>query len=207
MIKTIKAKYLYFFSLTIYILIFLFYYPKPELKNVSLTDSNLLIDNKKIKEKFKKLNYFDNRIIAGNYFQFKKGEHWYQILPIVFWHRDYATLKLIDKDLKINNLITIGVSNNNFAKGKLNKESIVYSCMKSDEIYYYDVGFKTIPSNKDFKYWRGILFKNLKLVFYKFKPQNYDCLLVITSNQKFFNKSEKSMREFIYKTFTYSEVE
>lgn len=207
MIKTIKAKYLYFFSLTIYILIFLFYYPKPELKNVSLTDSNLLIDNKKIKGKFKKLNYFDNRIIAGNYFQFKKGEHWYQILPIVFWHRDYATLKLIDKDLKINNLITIGVSNNNFAKGKLNKESIVYSCMKSDEIYYYDVGFKNIPSNKDFKYWRGILFKNLKLVFYKFKPQNYDCLLVITSNQKFFNKSEKSMREFIYKKFTYSEVE
>ena len=75
--------------------------------------------------------------------------------------------------------------------------------MKEPNTFYYDVNYKKIPKANDLNHWRKVFIKNLKDVAYSYKARNYECLLIITTNIKFFENSEKKINEKIYKKFIY----
>ena len=50
-------------------------------------------------------------------------------------------------------------------------------------------------------HWKEVFIKEIKNVIFSFKPNNNECLLVITSNIDFFKASEEGKRKLIFNKF------
>ena len=70
--------------------------------------------------------------------------------------------------------------------------------------FYYDISHNKEIDTQDLKFWKKVFLKNIKNAIYSFKPNNHECLLVITSNKKFFKKSEENQRNLILNNFKYT---
>ena len=95
-------------------------------------------------------------------------------------------------------------NNNNYALGTFNNQKIVYACLDSNHNFYYDLFYGEVPRAGDLKHWQGVFIKEIKRVIFSFKPDNYQCLLVFTSNKDFFKDSELGKRNLIFNKFLYS---
>ena len=90
------------------------------------------------------------------------------------------------------------VNNNNYALGTFKNEKIVYACLDRSDNFYYDFLHDEVRRAGDLKYWKGIFIKEIKHAIFSFKPNNYECLLVFTSNKDFFKDSEEEKRNLIF---------
>ena len=61
-----------------------------------------------------------------------------------------------------------------------------------------------IQKASDFDYWMKVFKKNIKFVVYAFKPSNYQCMLVITSDREFFKNPEQKRNKIIFSKFYYN---
>ena len=74
----------------------------------------------------------------------------------------------------------------------MKNENITYACMENSKNFHHNYARKNYPNANDFKYWIKVFIKNINFVFYAFKPFNYECLLVITSNLNFLKVLKKN---------------
>ena len=74
--------------------------------------------------------------------------------------------------------------------------------MKNSNKFKYNIPEKIVDSF-NIKYWVKVYLNNLNLVFYSFKPRNYECYVVITSNTNFFENSDFEINKKIFKKFIY----
>ena len=74
--------------------------------------------------------------------------------------------------------------------------------MNSINKFNYKIPIKKVKSF-DINHWRKVYFKNLNSVFYSFKPENYECYVVITNKTSFFENSEFEINKKIFNKFLY----
>lgn len=196
-------RYLYIFSLILFAFIFLKFKPKPHIKKILLKENNLEFLNNKTKISFNTLTFTDNRINVGKSFFINEDKYWYYITQISFWRSEYFRLNFVEKQLKIKDVKIKKLSNNNFALGTFRNENISYACMENSKIFHHNMEIEEIPKASDFDYWMKVFKKNIKFVVYGFKPSNYECMLIITSDQEFFKSPEKKIDKIIFSKFYY----
>ena len=74
--------------------------------------------------------------------------------------------------------------------------------MKNSNEFYYRIPIK-VADSFDINYWKNIYIHNLNLIFYSFKPKNYECYVVITTNTNFFKHSDFEINKKIFDKFIY----
>ena len=75
--------------------------------------------------------------------------------------------------------------------------------MQNEKKFNYTFIPEKITKANDLNHWLRTFIKNINFVFYSFKPINYECMLVITSNTELFESSEKKIKEIIFSKFIY----
>ena len=197
-----KIKYLYGFTLIIFILFYVFFKPRPKLSTffVNRSDPELFNNNSK-NNKFS-INPPNNRINVGESFLIKDNENWYRVIQLSFWRKKYFNLDFLNNQLNISDINVKSINNNNYASGTLQGEEIVYSCMRNSNEFNYTIKGKVVDSF-DINHWKKVYFNNLNLVFYSFKPSNYECYVVLTPNINFFENYEFKTNENIFNRFNY----
>jgi hypothetical protein len=196
-------KFLYLFALISFIFVFFKFKAKPKLKEIYLTHRNL--ESNKSDQIIKKnnLNSLDNRVNVGKSFLINDNKYWYQVIQLSFWRREYLQLNTIEKKLEINNVKIKKYSNNNFAFGTVKNKNVTYACMQNATKFNYNFSPEENISAYDLDYWKRVILRNLNFIFYSFKPNNYECLLVITPNLDFFKSPESEMKNIIFEKFNY----
>lgn len=200
---SLGIRYLYFFSLILFAFIFFKFKPKPKIKEIILRENNLELLNNKTKNFFNTLNSPDNRINVGKSFLINENKDWYHISQISFWRSEYFRLNFVEKQLKIKDIKIKKLNNNNFALGTFKNQNISYACMENSKIFHHNMEIEEIPQASDFDYWTKVFKKNIKFVVYAFKPSNYQCMLVITSDKEFFKNPEQIRNKIIFSKFYY----
>ena len=146
----------------------------------------------------------DSRVRLGKTFLIKDDNYWYQIYLLTFWREEFLNLGIID-DFFSNNKTKIKIVDaSNYGLRHLNNDKIVYACLKDANKFYYHISHSKFLDSSDYDYWKKIYMKNIRSLIYKFKPTNYECLLVITSNKEFFEVGQKDARNLLLDKFTYS---
>ncbi|MCQ9203173.1 MAG: hypothetical protein JJ845_001615 [Prochlorococcus marinus CUG1436] len=171
---------------------------KPDLKQISLSNSNLESYNNKKKVYFNNLSSPDNRINVGKSFLINKDKYWYELIQLSFWRNDFFQLEFVEKQLQIKKIKNKKLNDNNYALGTFRNENISYACMENSKTFHHNKENDEIPSSIDFNYWIKVFKKNINFVFYAFKPFNYECILVLTSDQKFFERPETKINKIIF---------
>ena len=197
-----KFKYIYGFSLIFYAIFFVFFRPRPKLNSFSVKESDSKISNYKTKNDINIINPPTNKVNVGKSFSIKDNENWYQVIQLSFWGREYLNLDFLNNQLKITNINVKSINSNNYALGTLQGKEVVYSCMKNSNKFNYNIPEKIVDSF-NIKYWVKVYLNNLNLVFYSFKPRNYECYVVITSNINFFENSDFEINKNIFNKFIY----
>jgi len=196
-------KFLYIFALIASTLVFFKFKAKPNLKEIYFSQSNLESYNSdKIISK-KILNSLDNRVNVGKSFLFIDDKYWYQVIQLSFWRREYLKFKLIEKKLEINNVKVKKLSNSNFALGTFKNKNVTYACMQNAVKFHYNFPSEKIMEADDFDHWIRVFLRNLNWIFYSYKPNNYECLLVITPNLEFFKSPGSEINKIIFNKFNY----
>ena len=196
-------KFLYIFTLISFTFVFFKFKAKPNLKEINLIQKNLEAKNSNPIINKNILNSLDNRVNVGKSFLFIDDKYWYQVIQLSFWRREYLEFNLIEKKLDINNVKVKNLSNNNFALGTFKNKNIAYACMQNAVKFNYNFAQEKIMEADDFDYWIRVFLRNLNWIFYSFKPNNYECLLVITPNLEFFKSPDSQINKIIFKKFNY----
>ena len=197
-----KFKYIYGFSLIFYAIFFVFFRPRPKLGLFLIKESDTEISNYKRKNNMYIVNPPTNKVSVGKSFLIINNENWYQVIQLSFWGREYLNLDFLNNQLKITNINVKSINSNNYALGTLQGKEVVYSCMKNSNKFNYNIPEKIVDSF-NIKYWVKVYLNNLNLVFYSFKPRNYECYVVITSNINFFENSDFEINKNIFNKFIY----
>jgi len=202
--KYFKTEYMYFFCM---ILFFVFYFSlkvKPRLSSLNLDGLNAEDYTLYSKKDLLDFNLTDRRINIGDTVAFRDRTHWYQVYFLSFWRKEYLNLNIIKKSLLVDDLNIQAANSSNYALGNFDNEQIVFACLNSTNNFYYNIGHYSVPRANDLNYWQKVFINNIENVIYKFKPNNYYCLLIFTSNRNFFENSEEDKRESIFNKFVYS---
>ena len=198
--------YLYLVFLIIFIFLQFFFRVKPRLRLLShnlINDEKYSIDSQK---NLINLKSFDNRFSLGESYAFRDKTHWYNVTLLSFWKKKYLNLKhlkesFIEHDLKIK-----AVNSSNYALANYSNGIFVYACLDSPNDFYYFYNYQKNPRANDLNHWKNVFLTGIDNLFSKFKPSNYECLLIISSNKNFFEDSENDKRNLIFnKYFNYSE--
>jgi len=198
-----KFKYLYLFILTIYAVFFVFFRPIPKLKSLLIKGSNTELSKQNAKNNMYDVISPTNKISVGKSFLLKDNKYWYQIIQLSFWREDYLNLQFLNKQLNINGINIQTIKSNNYALGTFHGEEIAFSCMKNSDEFQYSSSLRKVPESLDINHWKKVYIYNLKLVFYSFKPRNYECYVVITPNTNFFENSKFEINKKIFNNFIY----
>ena len=75
--------------------------------------------------------------------------------------------------------------------------------MENSGNFHYSILPGKAVDSLDFLHWKKVFMNNLNLVFYSFKPRNYECYVVITSNTNFFKNSDFEINKKIFDKFSY----
>ena len=197
--------YLYTLVLILSLFIFFRYRVKPNLKEIFIRDKNSKLHINDSKKNINHLTSPDNRVNVGKQFFIKDNIYWYKVIQLSFWRSEYFNLNFVEKQLKINRKEVRKLNNNNFALGTLENEKISYSCMQNPQNFHNAFIIEKIIKANDLQHWLGVFISNIDLIFLSFKPSNYECLLVITSDPNFFEKQHKEINEIIFSKFIYGD--
>ena len=198
-----SVKYLYFFFLILFAFLFFNYEVKPDLKKIFLNENYKDFYSSNSEKYFSSLKSPDNRVSVGKEYYFKDDKYWYQLIQLSFWRKEYFNLSFVNKQLKIKFVKKKFLDKNNFAFGTKQNDNLTYSCMLNEKEFHYTITPEKIIDANDLNHWLKTFLKNINYVVYSFKPKNYECLLIITSNTKFFESSEKDINEIIFSKFIY----
>ena len=205
---TNKVIYLYALILILYTFIYVFFKPRPKLNSLFIKDSNPSLFNYIPKNNIFKIKSPSNKFSVGKIFFIKDNENCYQVIQLSFWKKEFLGLSFLNRQLNITdiNVKSIksikSINSNNYALGKFQGEEIAYSCMENSNKFNYKIPIKKVKSF-DINHWRKVYFKNLNSVFYSFKPENYECYVVITNKTSFFENSEFEINKKIFNKFLY----
>ena len=75
--------------------------------------------------------------------------------------------------------------------------------MKNSTNFNYGNSSGRVVESLDINHWKNVYFDNLNLVFSSFKPRNYECYVVITTNLNFFENSGFEINKKIFNKFIY----
>ena len=203
MLLVSKVKYLYLLVLIFYTIIFVFFRPRPKLSSLFIKGSKLELLNHNKKSNKYNVVHPTNNISVGKIFLLKDNKNWYQIIQLSLWRKEYLDLQFLNNQLNIKDVDIKSIKNNNYALGTLEGEEIVYSCMKNSNEFQYSSSWGKVVDSLDIDYWLKVYIHNLNLVFYSFKPKNYECYVVITSNTNFFKNSKFEINKKIFNNFIY----
>ena len=202
--STSKVTYLYALILIFYAFFYVFLRPRPKLNSFFVKGSNTEFNNHNTKNKVNIFNPPTNKVSVGKTFLIKGDNSWYQVIQISFWRKDYFNLGFLNNQLKITDIEVNSISNNkNYAIGTLQGEKIAYSCMENSNNFNYRIPPPKAVDSFDINHWRKVYIKNLNLVFYSFKPKNYECYVVLTPNISFFEDSDYTINQKIFNKFIY----
>ena len=76
--------------------------------------------------------------------------------------------------------------------------------MKNSNKFFYNISQNNYNNANYLNYWTKKYMENIRNLIFKFKPTNYECLLVITSNNEFFEVGQEAARNSLINKFTYS---
>ena len=192
-----KFNCLYIFVISLSFLLFNINKVKPKLKEVLQKENNSYFYYKNKIKDIKKKHHLDNRVEVGDGVYIDDKSHWYKVIPVSFWRKSYLDLTLVENNLEIIHEKIIKLDKNNFAFGILNDKKVAYACMENASNFHHNFYKINVPNNSDLKYWKNVFLVNIGHVLYSFKPNNYNCLVVITSNIKFFEQLKKGKNEFL----------
>ena len=202
MIQIYKKRYCtYMLLITIFWFINFFYKPKPKLSKIILKNQYTSLLDKNNSEIDLVSN--DNRVNIGKPYYLINKTDWYQINLLSFWRKEYLDLALLDKRLKFEDTKIEIRDKNNYAQGFYNNRKIVYACVNNPKDFFYKFDHNNVRSTSNFNYWKKVFINNIKFTFNFFKPINYQCLLVITSDIDLFEKDEKEINEKIFGKFIF----
>ena len=197
------AKFVYFFSLILFATIFVNYKVKPDLKKFFLNENYEDLYSSNSEKYFSILTPPDNRLSVGKQYYFKDDKYWYHLIQLSFWRKEYLNLSFVNKQLKIKFVEMKYLDKNNFAFGTKKNDNVTYACMQNEKKFNFTFIPEKITKVNDLNHWLRTFIKNINFVFNSFKPINYECLLVITSNTKLFESSEEKINEIIFSKFFY----
>ena len=177
---------------------------KPKLEEIEQKEKRYYLNNiskrKNIKTKF---NIDNNKVKIGEGFYIYDDSFWYWIIPVAFWKKSYLDLTFFENYLQIYHEGLKSVDKNNFAFGILNDKKVAYACMEKKFNFYYDFSRVNKPNNLDLKYWKNVFFTNIGDVLFNFKPKNYQCLIIITSNINFFERLDDEKNKLFISKFIF----
>ena len=199
----LNIRYIYLAFLTLFTILFINHKSQPRLSKLTQYQVESKTFSPNLKNKLLDVNSIDRRISVGETIAFKDKTYWYQVFLLSFWKEEYLNLKFLKKPLIDYDLQIKKVNDSNYASGTFNNETIVFACLKSPNNFYYDFKYGIVPRSSDLNYWKKVFIKNIKYIIYSFKPNDYHCLLVFTSNKNFFKDSEEGKRDLILKKFNY----
>ena len=197
-----KIKYLYLLLIFVFSVLYVFSRPRPKLKSLYI-DENSAEFNHNSKINIKSLEHPNNKVSIGYIFSIKENDSWYQVIQLSFWRKEYLNLQFLDDQLNITNVDLRIINDNNYAAGTFQGQDIVYSCMKDSGSFNYRLSKPKVVDSFDFNHWKKIYINNLDLVFYSFKPKNYECYVVLTSDTNFFENSAFEINKKIFNKFIY----
>ena len=205
MIKSYKKRYSFFLLIiVIFLSLNFFYKPRPKLSKIFLkVQYTNLLDKYNSEHAVIDINSNDNRVTIGEPYYLMDKTDWYQVNLLSFWRKEYLNLFLVDQKLKNDDFKIKIINNNNYAQLTHNNKNIVYACIDDPENFYYQFNYNNIKDTSDFNYWKQVFINNIKLIFNYFKPINYECLLVITSDIDLFEKGEEEINEKIFGKFIF----
>ena len=198
-----KFKYLYAFILILFTIFYAFLKPKPKLNYLHIDGASNELFDQNPRNDIYSINPPNNRVSVGENFFIKDNENWYQIIQLSFWRKEFLNLDFLNSQLNISDINLKRIRSNNYALGILKGEEIVYSCMKNSTNFNYGNSSGRAVESLDINHWKNVYFDNLNLVFYSFKPRNYECYVVITTNLNFFENSGFEINKKIFNKFIY----
>jgi len=195
-------RYFYILCLILFSIFFIGNKEKSGLRKIFINDINSNLYSLNKEKNFLDFKSLDNRVSVGKIFFLKDDNYWYQISLLTLWSEDFLDLKNLDKFF-FNTKIKF-VDDSNYGLRNINNEDIVYACMKNSNKFFYQMSENRFNNPTDLNYWKKIYIKNIINVIFKFKPTNYECLLVLTSNKEFFNVGQEAARNSLMNKITYS---
>ena len=202
MVLISKVRCLYAVILIIFSLLYAFSRPRPKLNSIHIKGNSTELFNQYSEINLTNSNSPNNKVSVGESFLIKDNDSWYQVIQLSFWRKEYLNLDFINSQLNITNIDVKSINSNNYALGKFQGEGITYSCMENSKNFNYFIPPK-LAYSFDFNNWLDVYIKNLNLVFYSFKPRNYECFVVITPNINFFKNSEFEINKKIFTKIIY----
>ena len=201
--KFFNTYYLYLVSLVLFILFYTTFKPKPTLNEITLKDQKTDFFDEDLRRNLNLMNNSDTRFNIGKKFFINEGENWYGIFQFSFWDKSFVKLAFVDQQLKTINLQVKKKGDSNYALATYNDENVAYACIENARNFYYDINHEYIPEAKDISHWKKVFLSNLKSIIFLFKPNNYKCLFVLTSNTKLFESSDQEINNLILEKFNY----
>lgn len=202
--NNLYTRYFYFACLILFFILNLFFKVKPKLRKINLNLINYENYSLDSKNSLVNLKSFDKRFSVGETFAFRDNTHWYKVSLVSFWKKESLNLNLLKKSFVEHNFIIKIVNNSNYALATHNNSSFVYACLDSPNNFYFDFYHKKVPRVNDLNYWKKVYKKGIGQIFNSFKPNNYECLLIISSDKNFFKDSEENKRNLIFSKYFYS---
>ena len=193
--------HIYLLFLTLFFVIHFNNKVKPRIRLLNLIGFNSEIVSPFSKNEFINISPIDSRVNVGETLKFRDNTDWYQVSLLSFWREEYLSLDLLNKSFEEDYLEIKMVNSNNYALGTFKNENIVYACLDRNDNFYYNLSKSNVPRAGDLKHWKEVFIKEIKNVIFSFKPNNNECLLVITSNIDFFKASEEGKRKLIFNKF------
>ena len=197
-----KIKYLYLLLIFVFSVLYVFSRPRPKLNSLYI-DENSAEVNHNSKINIKSLDHPNNKVSIGYIFSINENDSWYKVIQLSFWRKEYLNLQFLNDQLNITNVDLRFINDNNYATGTFQGQDIVYSCMKDSGSFNYRLSKPKVVDSFDINHWKKIYINNLDLVFYSFKPKNYECYVVLTSDTNFFENSVFEINKKIFKKFIY----
>jgi len=198
-----QSRYLYAFILILFTVSYVLLKPKPKLNYLFIKGASKGLFNHNSKQDTYNINPPNNRVSVGESFFIKDNENWYQIIQLSFWRKEHLNLNFLNRHLNISDIKVKSVSTNDYALGRFKGEEIAYSCMKNSNNFNYGISSERVVDSLDINHWKKVYLDNLNLVFYSFKPRNYECYVVLTTNINFFEDSDYTINQKIFNKFIY----
>ena len=210
-IKKINFEIFYLISLIFFLLTTFLFFPKPRLKKFVLDSNNKdqLLRTEKLS--FKKVNskIINRKINIGvSYFVSLNNKVEFEITPISTWRKkkfnlsDYAKYfpKII---IDTNNIKTLGISNYGIVN-TLNDEKY-QACLnlKDGSFIYKSDNENIVYRYNDYEFWFNFLRYQILILFKPISYQNYNCLLITSSDPKIFSDYSQDLIENISSNFIY----
>ena len=200
------TRYFYLATLILFFLFQFFFKVKPRLSLLTLDLINNEIYSIDSHNNLINLQSFDRRVNVGETLSFRDKTYWYKISLLSLWEKEYLNLNLLKKSFIEHDLKIKKVNTSNYAEAKYKNGNFVYACLDSPNNFYYKFNKIEDPRSNNLNHWKNVYIKNIDRVVNKYKPSNYECLLIISSDMNLFKDSGDSIRDLIFsKYFNYLE--